>query len=226
MSMTLRFKIGDAFPAGDPVARFITVLAMMSNDWMRSARYLLEIQDGSHDEGGRRLMLFRQQASLHHEAASFIVDARHRFPAIDAFLDGLPEIARVELAQIAGGVDPKSPHYHGDWLANHRNVTFHYPEMHPDKAAHGAEEVYVALTTAAGIESTITVGDDFGSVRFGFADDVVVQWLPDVETEARDILSELREAVLALARFVQRASRAYLEGRPQGTFTVEGDDDE
>lgn len=55
------------------------------------------------------------------------------------------------------------------------------------------------------IDSTITAGDNFGSVRFGFADDVVVQWLPDVDTDARDILSQLREAVLALAR-VDRGS--------------------
>lgn len=225
MATTLRFKIGDAFPASDPVARFISVLAMMSNDWMRSAQYLLEIEDGSEDEGGRRLMLFRLQAALYHEAASFIVDARQRFPSIDVFLDGLAETARDELSQIVGGVDPKSPRYHGDWLADHRNVTFHYPEMHPQKAAHRAEEIYEALANAAEIESTITAGDNFGSVRFGFADDVVVQWLPDVGAEARDILSQLRETVLALARFVQRASRAYLEGRPQGTFTVDADDE-
>jgi hypothetical protein len=30
---TVRFKIGAAFPAEDPVARFVTALAMMSNDW-------------------------------------------------------------------------------------------------------------------------------------------------------------------------------------------------
>jgi hypothetical protein len=223
MATTLRFKIGDAFPADDPVARFITVLAMMSNDWLRTTQYLLEIEDGSDDEGGRRLMFFRQQASLHHEAASFVVDARRRFPEIAAFIDGLPEIARDECAQIVGGIDPKSPHYHGDWLADHRNVTFHYPELHPDKAAHGAEEIHEALAEAADIESTITAGDYFGSVRFGFADDVVVQWLPDVDTDAREVLSQLRDAVLALARFVQRAARAYLESRPDGTFTVEPD---
>jgi hypothetical protein len=49
VATTLRFKIRDAFPA---VARFITVLALMSNDWTRSAQYWLEIEDGSEDEGG------------------------------------------------------------------------------------------------------------------------------------------------------------------------------
>jgi hypothetical protein len=135
---TLRFKIGDAFPADDSVARFITVLALMSNDWTRSAQYLLEIEDGSEDEGGRWLSADRR---------------RDR-----------PEIASLS-------------------------------------------------------------GRHFGSVRFGFADDVAVQWLPDVDTDARDILAQLRDAVLALARFVQRATRAYLETRPSGTFTAESDDD-
>jgi hypothetical protein len=41
---------------------------------------------------------------------------------------------------VVGGIDPQSPHYHGDWLADHRNVTFHYPEMHPDKAKHCQEK--------------------------------------------------------------------------------------
>jgi hypothetical protein len=222
MTTIMHFKIGDAFPAEDPVARFITVLAMMSNDWLRSAEEILGIADGGADEDGRRVMLFRQQASLHHEAATFIVEARHRFPAIAEFIDKLPQEARDECAQVVGGIDPKSPHYHGDWLADHRNVTFHYPEMHPDKAAHGAEEIHEALTKAADIESTITSGDAFGTVRFGFADDVAVQWLPDIETD-RDVLSQLREAVMALARFVQRAAGAYLDSRPEGTIAIERD---
>jgi hypothetical protein len=33
-----RFQIGAVFPADDPVARFVTVLAMMSNCWHRSMR--------------------------------------------------------------------------------------------------------------------------------------------------------------------------------------------
>jgi hypothetical protein len=92
------------------------------------------------------------------------------------------------------------------------------------KADRGAEEISEALTKAADIDSTITAGRHFGSVRFGFADDVAMQWLPDVDTDARDILAQLRDAVLALARFVQRATREYLETRPSGTFTAESDD--
>ncbi len=45
MATTLRFTIGDAFPADDPVARFVTVLAMMSNDWSRFVDQMLRVED-------------------------------------------------------------------------------------------------------------------------------------------------------------------------------------
>lgn len=213
------FKIGEGFPADDPVARFITVLAMISNDWLRSINDLITLEDSTDlDAGGRRVALFRQQAALHHEAASFIRSAKRRFPQVETFVSTLPVEAREEFDQVSGGVDPASPHYHGDWLANHRNVTFHYPEMHPEKAGHGQEEITEALQAAGDLESFIEAGDHFGSVRFSFADEVAAQWLP-ADDDLEEILVKLREAALALARFAQRAAEAYLESRPPGTFT-------
>lgn len=217
---TLRFKIGDAFPASDPVARFINVVAMMSNDWLRSTADMMALDDADPDAPARRLMLFRQQAALHHEAATFITKSRRRFPEIRAFIDGLDQDARDECDQIVGGIDPTSSHYHGDWLADHRNVTFHYPEMHPDKAAHGQEEITEALEAASGLEGTITMSESFGSVRFRFADEVAVQWLPDAATQTHRI-EALRESVMALGRFAQRAAQTYLQARLTETFTVE-----
>jgi hypothetical protein len=165
---------------------------------------MLAIDDGDPDAGGKRVMSFRQQASLHHEGATFITDARGMFREIERFISGLDADARGEADQVAGGIDPKSKHYLGDWLADNRNVTFHYPEMHPEKAAHGKEEIREALRKAASLEGTITASGDFGTLRFGFADDVPVQWLPDTETQVHRI-EELRESVMALARFAQPA---------------------
>ncbi len=212
------FKIGDAFPASDPVARFITVLGMMSNDWLRSIAEMLALDDSDPDSEGRRVSLFRQQASLHHEAATFIRDARRRFSEVEDFVASLSTVAQNECDQIVGGVDLGAPSYHGDWLADHRNVTFHYPEMHPDKAEHGREEIAEALDAASELASSIEFSDYFGSVRFRFADEVAVQWLPD-GPEQETLIEHLRESVLALSRFVQRAARAYMESRPSGTFT-------
>lgn len=217
--MMLRFTIGEAFPARDPVARFVTVLAMMSNDWMRLTTQLLELKPFFFDADGLIIMSFRHQASLHHEAAEFIRDTRRRFPEVETFLEGLSQEAKDDLQRVLDGVDPKAPAYHGGWLGENRNVTFHYPEMQADKAAHGKEEVFNALTEAAALEGTISSGASFGSVRFEFADTVVAQWIPEHDTEA--VVGNLRDAVSALARFVQRAALAYLESRPDGAVTVE-----
>jgi hypothetical protein len=216
---TLRFKIGEAFPASDPVARFVTVLAMMSNDWLRLTTQLLDTKPFFFDAEGLVIMSFRHQAALHHEAAEFIRDTRKRFPDVEQFVTALPQAARDDLQRVLDGVDPKSPVYHGDWLDANRNVTFHYPEMHLQKAAHGKEEIFNALTEAAGLEGTITTEENFGSVRFGFADEVAVQWIPEHDTAAT--VANLRDAVAALAQFVQRAALAYLGSRPEGTFDVE-----
>jgi hypothetical protein len=215
---TLRFTVGRAFPASDSVARFITVLAMMSNDWLRLMAAMLEIEDYHKDAAGLRIMSFRQQAALHHEAAEFIRDTRKRFPKVKRFIDGLEKSAQDACEQVVGGVDPKSEHYLGDWLADHRNVTFHYPKMHPQAAEHGQEEVTEALKAAAEIESTIADDETFGSLRFNFADEVVVQWLPD--EDEKELIAELREAVMALALFAQQSAGAYLEAHPK-TFTVD-----
>jgi hypothetical protein len=82
MATTLRFTIGDAFPADDPVARFVTVLAMMSNDWLRLVKQMLASDDdpGEADAAGLLVMSFRFQAALHAEAAGFIGDARRISP--------------------------------------------------------------------------------------------------------------------------------------------------
>lgn len=218
---TIRFaRIGDVFPADDAVARFLTVVAMMSNDWVRLIYDMLALDDDAPDAVARRIMSFRQQAALHDEAARFIADARRRFPEVDAFIQPLDRDAQSECDQIVGGIDPRSPHYHGEWLTDHRNITFHYPEMHPDKAGHGTEEITEALKAAAEHEGTITFSQGLGSVRFGFADEVAVQWLPDVDNEVH-LIETLRESVMALARFAQRAIAAYLESRPDDAYTVE-----
>ncbi|MEA2274557.1 MAG: hypothetical protein QOI98_3265 [Solirubrobacteraceae bacterium] len=63
--------------------------------------------------------------------------------------------------------------------------------------------------------------DSFGDVRFEFADEVAVQWLPDVDTEhGTGQIVVLREAGIALARFAQRAIGAHLASLPKGVVTA------
>jgi hypothetical protein len=215
----IRFRIGDAFPASDPVARFVTGLAMISNDWLRSIGDLLARKGDTPEEMGRRVSLFRRQAALLHEAAQFITDAQRMFPDVANFINGLKPEARTACERVTGAVDSNSPHYLGDWLEDHRNVTHHYPRMHPTASEHGREEMAKALDEAAGIESTIDSGQSFGDARFRYADEIGVQLLPDLDD--RNWVEETRDTAMALAEFAQRAAQAYLEARPGGSFTVE-----
>jgi len=217
---TITFNIGEAFPADEPVARFVTVLAMISNDANRSIDEMIAVDDAPSvpDAGARTMMLFRQQASFFYEAATFINESSRRFPEIRDFVASLAQDVRDDGERVAAGIDSASANYVGDWLGDHRNVTFHYSEMHPDKAAHGKEEITVALTKAAGLTGTVSVGDELGSVRFWFADEVVVQWLP-LDEEKQTTVIVLREALMSLVRFTQGAFAAYRTTRPAGTFT-------
>lgn len=219
----IRFKIGEAFPADDPVARFITGLAMISNDWLRSLEDMFGLEGESAEETGRRVSLFRRQAALVHEAATFITDARRMFPAVARFVDGLDTETRDRCERLIAAVDRSSPGYLGDWMEGHRNVTHHYPKMHPDAARHGHEEMATALAAAAGIESTIDSGKRFGDARFRYADEVGVQLLPALDDTSW--VEALRETAMELADFAQRAAQAYLEARHAGTFSVESDAD-
>jgi hypothetical protein len=215
----IRFKIGEAFPADEPVARFITGLGMISNDWLRLIDDMLDYEDESPEGTGRRISLFRRQAALVHEAATFITDARRMFPAVASFVDGLELKARDTCERVIGAIDSSSPHYLGRWLEEHRNVTHHYPKMHPAAAQHGEEEMARALGAAADIEGTIDSGERFGDARFGYADEVGVQLLPSLDDPSW--VEDLRDAAMTLAEFAQRAAQSYLETRPAGTFTVD-----
>jgi hypothetical protein len=88
--------------------------------------------------------------------------------------------------------------------------------MHPEKAARGADRIAQALDAASDQRGDFTFGDTLGSIRFGFADTVALQWLPDAGELAA--IETLREALLALVRFTQRAVTAYQATRPEGTF--------
>jgi hypothetical protein len=193
------------------------VVAMISNDWLRLATQMRKVHPTDPDDGAIRIMSLRLEAALYHEAAKFISDACRMFREVDDFVRGLDDEAREDRERVVGGIDSHSEWYLGDWIEDHRNVTFHYPEMHPAKAAAGKEELSNALAAAASAEGTITKDELPTSVRFRFADEVVVQWLPDVATEG-DRLVRLRDAVLRLSRFMRSAVTAYLASRDIGSL--------
>jgi hypothetical protein len=192
---------------------------MISNDWLRSIEDMFAFENGTPEEIGRRVFLFRRQAALIHEAATFITDARRMFSEVAGFIDGLDVKARDDCERVTGAVDSRSPHYLGDWLEEHRNATHHYPKMHPAAAQHGQEAMANALAEAAEIESTIDSGERFGEARFRYADEIAVQLLPRLDDQSW--MAELRDTAIALADFAQRTAQTYLKTRPAGTYILE-----
>ena len=82
------FRIGEACPSDDAVARYVVVLAAIYNDWRRTVEAMNAAGSGA--EGmGVRLLHFRQIVGYSHEATAFLRGARKRYPEIDAFVSGL-----------------------------------------------------------------------------------------------------------------------------------------
>src|SRR3954447_19399155 len=109
----LRFRIGAAFPADDPVARFVTGLAMICNDWLRfmgDFAILTEASntDGDDEAAARHVGVFRLQAALLHEAARFATTAHRKFPEIARFVDHLDDTARSDFLRLASVLDKSS----------------------------------------------------------------------------------------------------------------------
>src|SRR4051794_36573829 len=219
----LRFKVGAAFPADEPVARFVTGLAMICNDWLRfmgDFAILSEASnvDGDDEAAARHVAIFRLQAALLHEAATFATTAQRKFPEIARFVDELDETARSDFLRLAGVLDKTSDVF-GPWLKAHRDTTFHYPELDPQKARNGREEMSRALAKAAAIESEIAEVDGaFGTIRFHFADQVGAQLLPNVQDGW--VLDAFGSAGEALTRFAQLAVNAYLATKNRADFAL------
>jgi hypothetical protein len=210
------FRIGEAFPADDPIARFVTVLAMIHNDWLRSMTFMQESVEQHPEEGqGIRLMLARQQFAHYHEATTFINESRgHYHPDIDDFIASLDDVARAQYDEVMAPLAKVE-----QWLSDHRDVTFHYPWLIREKYEAGVEPVANALVAASDVEGTITVGETKASVRFGFADEVGVQLVGLFEN--RHLVKALSAARIALGEFVCAAMQRYGNGLDAGIVRTE-----
>src|SRR5687768_10424096 len=78
------FRIGDAFPADDPVARWITALAMSHNDIRHGNLRMIDPGTPDHE----RLYYLRLVASHFKEIADDLSQAYDTWPEVRTFVDG------------------------------------------------------------------------------------------------------------------------------------------
>jgi hypothetical protein len=99
----LRFRVGDALPADDPLARFILVVSMGLNDNSFSNTHFV---GGTEDY---ELLYFFRLASGHlHELANRLRVAHEEWPDVQEFVAGLDEQYRDDFAAIVQLADGKN----------------------------------------------------------------------------------------------------------------------
>lgn len=217
--MELTFRIGDVFPATDPVARFLTGVAMIANDWGRLFR-LQEAVGGR--EIGTRLLLYRLQLSFHSEAVKFMRDTRRQYPdEINRFVEHLPAEAVALHEELVSEQSVRLLR-----AETVRDQSFHYPRVHRVRFDRGHEEMAKLLGAAEDLDASVEASPnepDF--LEYGFADEVIVQLLPSDEDDKTDpeAVAAFRDRALAFRRFAELAISEYVDGRPSDDLTLSDD---
>jgi hypothetical protein len=207
----IRFEIGKAFPAEEPIARWLTVCAMALNDILLVHRWLFPaIHNRTPDYVNNYLS--RLGAAHLFEAAKFLADS-DRIQEVKDFVAELSQDDQEAYRRLIGlaKTDPGFP----EDLTRARNQFFHYAELLPQAPDH--EKLRAALREHA---STISEIQDQGpspieGFRARFADDVSIELsYPDEKVELPDFMGELAGRILDFIRFGSAAVIHYLRSLP------------
>lgn len=208
------FKIGDAFPADDPIARWATVLAMAANNTI----YLnVRIIEGDLPPE-LDMYYFRLLAAHFLEAAQWLQETRSRWPEIDELIRHLDPESQKRFDRIVAYASQRHPVHHQ--LRRSRSTLFHYPTLHPAREDAGAEELANAMRQAKDLDGWIEAGDEYASFRASFADEVAVQFLADGGDAAIDVMDSLAENVFDLVKFAEVVLYEQLKRVPAGKTTI------
>lgn len=216
----LVFRIGDVFPSSDPVARYVTGVAMISNDWGR----LFQLQDELGERHpGPRLLLYRFQLALHFEAVKFIQRSQHEYPdEIGRFLASLP----AEAQEIHGTLVDEG-HLGRARVEDTRNTSFHYPRILRARFDRGEEEMARLLEAAKDLEGEVEASAEPRFLKYSYADEVALQMLPmtdDAELD-QEAIAAFRDRAMAVRRFAELVVNSYVDGQPNDDLGVVSDDE-
>ncbi len=233
----LVFKIGEAFPADNPVAVFLVSLSTALNDLLFTNRRLVggdDTEPGLHEVGAaEHQFLLRSSISHVWELRESIRHARKNGD-VDAFIDTLPEGARNALATIQNP-NTNEAHWITAAMEHIRNQANHYG------GKWNWDDLEWAMTKLADTDGTIEMtSPKLAGMRLAFADEIAVQHLtrkfpdyaedPDAEVDDETILARIhtlfiavRDVTSAAITFTQLAVDAYLDTLPEGVVRPEAD---
>lgn len=209
----VEFKIGNAFPKDDIVARYVVGLSIILNDQALAYNRNVQLSKPEYEniKGGERFYFFRLAASQYREAAKFIDDAYSNQEIVD-FIEGLPNVVQDMYETVRVTFSP----FKGSWVERItkpiRDSFFHYPTI-------DSEELGKAMENLAEYQSGVEYEEnvDLGH-RMIYADDVMAnitgEYMKDLEKDMADIA----DAVGNLVNYAEGAITIYMERLPEGTI--------
>lgn len=205
------FTIGDAFPADDPVARWLVTISAGLND------LLLANQHFRDSRVEHETLYFFRLASAHlWEIAKFITETYDSWDEVRAFVDGLPREALEALEAIRRVGTTGDLSTVGTELVQIRDLFSHYQQMDPQARDRPRDPITRALQEVAANTGDVEVGATFEDLRLGYADEVIgktlMRLIPE-DADQRRVLEGLAEGVGHTLRFVDHALHAWLEPR-------------
>ena len=226
----VRFKIGEAFPADDQLARWMTIYAMALNDLLLINRWLIpRLQDEVTTEPHETFHLGRLAAAHLFEAATFLRKSNKRLAVVREFvakLDEEPRAAYADLLKIGDGGQGKF----AKQLKHARNMVFHYQAL---LTGQGEEHERLKQAMRGHADDEREQGITRGKVedipppltgfRSLFADDIATEMLlpEDTEQEMSSFLGNVAEHSARLMIFGKPAFNQYTHTRPAGTWEIE-----
>lgn len=129
----LRFRLGDLFPADDPVSRWLTLCCIALNDVLRVHKHLLPALETGHDPAAS-VYFSRLNAAHIYEAAKFLTRSE-RATEVVAFVEQLDDETRGHYERLKG-CSEGAPGSFSAQLKHARDHFFHYAELVPQAAEH------------------------------------------------------------------------------------------
>jgi hypothetical protein len=226
----IRFRIGEAFPAENPLARWMTVCAMAANDLILVNRWLLpKLKEEEPSEGYETVYLGRLAAAHLFEAATFLEKSDRRFAVVRELAARLTEDAQAAYRRLLVIGEGGSGQFQRQ-LKHARNKFFHYQEL-LQAENEDYEHLKQAMTGHAYDEKEQgirrgkieDVPPSLTGFRSFFADDVAVEMMMPGETdkELPDFLGSVSEHIAAFMYFFKEVFNEYTQTRPEGTWDVD-----
>lgn len=204
---TLAFRVGDLFPADDPLSEWLILLAMALNDIA-----LVNVRLEREREILHAYLYWLRLGVAHFFEAAKLLKRGREIPEVAAYVAELPAEARANHDRAISIYDERH-----DELKMMRDVLFHYARAWHRSGRERELVIHLALDALADEKATLQTGT-LESARNLFADDVVatiftratgVEWadVPKLEAQVQvgKIQKRIEGAVTAFVRFANPA---------------------